>query len=74
MKRHITLKGIRYANGKTAGIAYVRLTDSQARTLARLFKKWEDGKDGNIFRQAATSFADAAAQKMGIAHYAAIGY
>lgn len=74
MKNELTIVGIRYKSGETAGIAHIKLTAGHASLLARLYRKWENGKDGNLFRQAATSFADEAAQKMGIAHYERIIY
>lgn len=74
MKRQLTLLGVRYADGRTGCAACVLLTDRQARTLARLYRRWEDGADGNLFRQAATSFADIGARKLGVARYGEICY
>lgn len=74
MKNNLTLIGIRYKSGESAGIAHIKLTAGQAILLARMHRNWENGQDGNLFRQAATSFADEAARKMGITHYAAISY
>ncbi|MDO4221637.1 MAG: hypothetical protein Q4C88_05925 [Akkermansia sp.] len=74
MKNNLTLIGIRYKSGESAGIAHIQLPAGHARLLARMHRNWENGQDGNLFRQAATSFADEAARKMGIAHYSAISY
>lgn len=74
MKNYLTLIGLRYKNGESGSIAHVKLTAGQARLLARMHRNWENGQDGNLFRQAATSFADDAARKMGIVHYASISY
>lgn len=74
MKDELTIVGIRYKSGESAGIAHIKLTAGQARLLARMNRNWENGQDGNLFRQAATSFADEAARKMGIANYARIIY
>lgn len=74
MNNNLTLIGIRYKSGESAVIAHIKLTAGQARLLARMHRNWENGQDGNLFRQAATSFADEAARKMGIVHYDAISY
>lgn len=72
MKTYINLIDVKDNNGKSARKLRIELSDKQSRLLARLHRKWENGKDGNAFRQAVVSFADIFAKERGIKSYSAL--
>lgn len=73
MKNYIKLIDVKFRDGSTALDKRFALSGKQSRLLCRMRRNHEDGRDGNLFRQAAVSFADQFAKESGIVSFSAVG-
>lgn len=73
MQNYLKLFDVKFRDGRTTPNERFALSGKQSRLLCRMRRNHEDGRDGNLFRQAAVSFADQFAKESGIVSFSAVG-